>query len=63
MMLSLFDGHCDTASRMAMTGCGLKSNSLHLDLDRAWKFSRYAQFFAVWDSPEACAAETGLTRF
>ena len=54
MRLPLFDGHCDTPWEMARTGCGLKSNSLHMDLERSWKFSPYAQMFAIWAPPEAC---------
>lgn len=61
MTLSLFDGHCDTPWKMARYGYGLKSNNLHIDLDRAGKFSNYAQFFAIWDTPEACAGGDRFT--
>lgn len=61
MYLPLFDGHCDTAWKMLETGCGLKTNGLHIDLDRSEKYAPYAQFFAIWDSPEACRTDDRFT--
>ena len=54
MNVPVFDLHCDTA--LALLGdnlreCGsLKSNNYHIDLDRAGKFTKYAQCFACFTS-------------
>ena len=52
MKFPVFDLHCDTAD--ALIGAGgdecseLKSNKVHIDLDRAGKFPGYAQCFACF---------------
>lgn len=51
MQIPLFDAHCDTATELLKNGGSLKENSLHVDLDRAGKFSPCAQVFAIWAEP------------
>lgn len=46
--LKLIDTHCDTAFELWHKGADLDSNSCHIDLERASKYTNYAQFFAVW---------------
>lgn len=57
MGIPLFDGHCDTITRLHREGGTLKINGLHVDLARAGEFSPYAQFFAIFDSPEFSGGE------
>lgn len=49
MDLPVFDLHCDTADKL-IDGNDLKSNQVHIDLDRAGKLSGYAQCFACFTS-------------
>ena len=55
MSVSLFDLHCDTS--FALLGKdfdqneSLRSNSLHIDLERASNLSRYVQCFACYTTP------------
>ena len=56
--MELFDAHCDTLSRCARTGEGLRENTGHLDLRRTAAFRPYAQVFALFadrdeEEPEA----------
>ena len=44
----LFDLHCDTPYRMLRENQSLKSNNLHIALDRTSDFSRYTQIAAIW---------------
>ncbi|MBQ8837021.1 MAG: membrane dipeptidase [Clostridia bacterium] len=44
----LFDLHCDTPYRMYKEGQPLKSNSLHVALDKLAPYSKYAQIAAIW---------------
>ena len=58
MGVELFDAHCDTLSRCARTGEGLRENTGHLDLRRTAAFRPYAQVFALFadrdeEEPEA----------
>lgn len=61
-----FDAHCDTIHRCSMAGTPLRDPELrafydaagslrhsggHIDLERAGAFSRYAQFFALYQNP------------
>ena len=61
-----FDAHCDTIHRCSMAGTPLRDPELrafydaagslrhsggHIDLERAGSFSRYAQFFALYQNP------------
>ncbi len=46
--ICIFDGHCDTVSRILECDEGLWENSGHLDLRRTRKFCGYAQFFAIF---------------
>lgn len=61
-----FDAHCDTIHRCSMAGTPLRDPELrafydaagslrhsggHIDLERAGAFSRYAQFFALYQDP------------
>ena len=48
MNYKLFDLHCDTPYRMLKEGVALKSNNLHISLDKLEKYPKYAQIAAVW---------------
>lgn len=50
--MDVFDGHCDTILCCYQHGGGIRENAGHLDLVRTRKFGRYAQFFALFGSPE-----------
>lgn len=50
--IKLFDGHCDTILKIYRQGGSLRRGGGHLDLERAGKFSPYAQFFAMFSSVE-----------
>ena len=50
--IDIFDGHCDTIFACHQSGGGFGCNSLHVDLKRAGKYRRYAQFFALFGEPE-----------
>lgn len=47
MSIPLFDCHCDTIVAADYSGCGLRSNALHLDLMRLSRYSPCAQVFAI----------------
>lgn len=55
MNFPVFDLHCDTAlgllGRDFVPSKKLKSNDLHIDLDRASKLPGYCQFFACFTTP------------
>ncbi len=55
MNFPVFDLHCDTAlgllNRQFQPDKQLKSNALHIDLDRASKLPGYCQFFACFTTP------------
>ncbi len=46
--MNYFDLHCDTASECCRIPCGLRSNGLHISLERTEKYEKWAQIFAVW---------------
>ncbi|MBR5140696.1 MAG: hypothetical protein IKV16_06540, partial [Clostridia bacterium] len=48
MYLSLFDLHCDTAFEIYRCKKTLVSNDLAVSFDKAEKYKRYCQTFAVW---------------
>ena len=50
--IDIFDGHCDTVLRCCLEGGGFGRNPYHVDLERAGKYRRYAQFFALFGQPE-----------
>ena len=50
--IELFDGHCDTVLMCHQFGGGFGRNTYHVDLERAGKYRRYAQFFALFGQPE-----------
>lgn len=50
--VDVFDGHCDTVLMCRQFGGGFARNPYHLDLERAGKYRRYAQFFALFGQPE-----------
>ena len=56
MSFAVFDFHCDTVLAMLgddMNQAGnLRSNNLHIDLERASKLGGYAQCFACFTTPE-----------
>ena len=55
MNLPVFDLHCDTAlgllNRDFLPDKHLKTNALHIDLDRASRLPGYCQFFACFTTP------------
>ena len=55
MSFPVFDLHCDTALALLgkdmKTPGSLKSNELHVDLDRAKTLNGYAQCFACFTTP------------
>lgn len=52
-----FDAHCDTISRCAKLGCGLRENDGHLDLLRLREYRRAAQVFAIFFDSAAAPPE------
>lgn len=56
MKFPVFDLHCDTAlamlGRERQPGPGLRSNKLHIDLERASKLDGYCQCFACFTTPQ-----------
>lgn len=50
--MDVFDGHCDTVLMCHQFGGGFARNRCHVDLERAGKYRRYAQFFALFGQPE-----------
>lgn len=46
--MRFFDLHCDTAGECFKTGSALRSNSLHVSLERARCIEKYTQVFAIW---------------
>ena len=46
--LSLIDSHCDTAFELYHKKQGLAHNDCHVSLEKAQRYDKYAQFFAVW---------------
>lgn len=60
MNIRVFDGHCDTAFSLWCQGESLKTNSGHIDLDKASGLSAYAQFFAFCSLAGTSAATKPL---
>ena len=58
----LFDLHCDTPYRLFKESQPLKSNDLHVALDKASVFTKYAQIAAIW-SDEDLDDEEAYTAF
>lgn len=52
MPIPYFDVHCDTITAALRTGEGLRSNSLHLDLERLRAHTPCGQVFAVFTRPQ-----------
>ena len=56
MNIPVFDLHCDTAlgliGKEFQAGPGLRSNKLHIDLDRAGSLAGWCQCFACFTSPQ-----------
>lgn len=48
MELKLFDLHCDTPYQMHKENKPLRTNDLHVSLDKTGYLSRYAQIAAIW---------------
>ena len=51
MKIPVFDAHCDTILEAKDKNCGIRENTLHVDLKRGMKYSPYAQVFAVFTRP------------
>lgn len=62
MEYKLFDLHCDTPYQMLKEKHSLKSNSLHVSLDKLTPYSKYAQIAAIW-SDKALNDEEAYTQF
>ncbi len=62
MEYKLFDLHCDTPYRLFNESQHLKSNNLHVALDKASVFSKYAQIAAIW-SDSNLSDEDAYTAF
>ena len=60
--MKLCDMHCDTAMALYRGGLDLKSNDLHICLDRAAVFEKYLQLNAFFTSPR-CTDEEGWEVF
>ena len=56
MNIPVFDLHCDTALKLTgreyQAGPGLRSNKLHIDLDRAGTLAGWCQCFACFTTPQ-----------
>jgi membrane dipeptidase len=56
MKLSVFDLHCDTVTELLgrdLSGTmSLRSNELHIDLERMKQYDAYAQCFAFWSTTD-----------
>ena len=53
--MKLFDGHCDTLLALTFSKSpagGLYRNALHVDLERGLTLGGYAQFFAIFGTPD-----------
>lgn len=50
MKLSLIDLHCDTASELYHQNKPLRTNDLHVSLERIKRYEHYAQVFAIYTS-------------
>lgn len=46
--MKMFDLHCDTAGECYSKSFDLKSNNLHISLDKAQYLEKYCQLFAIW---------------
>ena len=57
-----FDLHCDTASELYNNNAALDENNLHVSLDKAAVFSKYAQIMAIW-TPKKFDDEKGFANF
>lgn len=62
MDYKLIDLHCDTASRMYKEKKPLRSNDLHIALDKASGFKKYVQVAAIW-SDNALSDEEAYSDF
>lgn len=51
MSIPVFDAHCDTICESVRQGVPIRSNRLHIDLERGRKFVPYAQIFAIFTRP------------
>ena len=51
MELKFIDLHSDTASELYYREKDLKTNDLHVSLDKASRYTSYAQVFAVFTRP------------
>ena len=56
----LFDLHCDTSYRLYKEKQSLRSNNLHIALDKASYLSKYAQIAAIWSDCELSDEEAYL---
>ena len=56
MKLSVFDLHCDTVTELLgqdlSASTSLRSNALHIDLQRMKQYDAYAQCFAFWSTTD-----------
>ncbi len=50
--IMIFDGHCDTITRIFDKRQSLRKNNGHIDIERINKYKNYIQMFAIWINPE-----------
>lgn len=60
--MKLFDMHCDTPLELYRNGTSIRSNSLHVSLDKAADFEKYIQCAAIW-SDSSLSDSDCLERF
>ena len=60
MSIPYFDVHCDTITATLRTQEGLRSNSLHLDLERLRRYAPCGQVFAVFTRPRGWKFSRGF---
>ncbi len=60
--MKFFDLHCDTIGECCNRGLSLRSNNLHIDLERARNIDNYTQLFAIW-IPDELRGEEAVNYF
>ena len=57
MKIPYFDAHCDTIGMGLHSGCSLRRNTCHVDLERGCALGCYAQLFALFGTVSEVPAE------
>ncbi len=61
--MRVFDGHCDTISRLCETGETLENTTGHWSLDKAETFTAWAQFFAAFGGQRPRPGQSQFSTF